>query len=81
MYFGFNSLSKEFFKEKNGGSDLKLYQMFLGGAAAGFGFWGFLYPLDVIKSRMQVQSVRDFLSLVMPHFKIVVNPSLIVSRE
>ena len=58
MYFGFNSLSKEFFKEKNGGSDLKLYQMFLGGAAAGFGFWGFLYPLDVIKSRMQVQSVR-----------------------
>ncbi len=26
------------------------------GAAAGFGFWGVLYPLDVVKSRMQVQS-------------------------
>ena len=56
MYFGFNSISKEFFTRQNNGASLKLYQMFLGGAAAGLGFWGFLYPLDVIKSRMQVQS-------------------------
>lgn len=55
LYFGFNSVSKEFFTEGDETKKLKAYQMVVGGMAAGFGFWGMLYPLDVIKSRMQVQ--------------------------
>ena len=55
MYFGFNSVSKEFFTGGDSSKTLGLHQMFMGGMAAGFGFWGIFYPLDVIKSRMQVQ--------------------------
>jgi hypothetical protein len=31
---------QEFFLARNDGRPLQLWQMFLGGAAAGFGFWG-----------------------------------------
>lgn len=54
MYFGFNTIAKEYFIA-HGDGQLHLHHYFLGGVAAGFGFWGFLYPLDVVKSRMQVQ--------------------------
>jgi len=35
---------------------LPLYVAFLAGGAAGFGFWGFWYPLDIIKTRMQTDA-------------------------
>jgi len=54
MYFGFNAWGKETFRQRDG--SISKFHQFLAGAAAGFGFWGFLYPLDVIKSRMQIQA-------------------------
>jgi len=33
-----------------------LLTAFLAGGAAGFGFWGFWYPLDIIKTRMQTDA-------------------------
>jgi hypothetical protein len=64
MYFGFNTISKEYFLT-HGNGELHLHHYFLGGVAAGFGFWGFLYPLDVIKSRMQVQSSKFQIRLIL----------------
>lgn len=53
MYFGCNVASKEYFRRPDG--TISLPHQFVSGMAAGLGFWSFLYPLDVIKSRMQIQ--------------------------
>ncbi len=45
---------EQFFRQPNG--KVSMFHQFLSGAAAGFGFWAILYPLDVIKSRMQIQT-------------------------
>lgn len=50
MYFGFNVASKEHFKRPDG--SVALFHQFVSGAAAGFGFWGLLYPLDIVKVKM-----------------------------
>lgn len=76
MYFGFNAAAKEAFSVSQNRQPLQLWQLFVAGAAAGLGFWGFLYPLDVIKSRMQVRMKNALLKPVFPSiFFVKVQPS------
>jgi len=53
-YFFAFELVKKSLVPKN--EKLPLYVAFLAGGAAGFGFWGFWYPLDIIKTRMQTDA-------------------------
>eukprot|EP01123_Difflugia_compressa_P013033 TRINITY_DN5821_c0_g1_i1.p1 TRINITY_DN5821_c0_g1~~TRINITY_DN5821_c0_g1_i1.p1 ORF type:complete len:301 (-),score=37.64 TRINITY_DN5821_c0_g1_i1:138-1040(-) len=53
-YFYFFELVKQSLTPK--GEKMTLSTAFLAGGAAGFGFWGFFYPFDIIKTRMQTDA-------------------------
>ena len=48
---------KVFGGEGKNAEDMKLWQVFVSGGLAGLGFWIPVYPIDVIKSRMQADSL------------------------
>lgn len=56
FYFGFYETVVQYLTPKDV-IQSPLYASFFGGAAAGFGIWGILYPLDNIKTRIQLDSL------------------------
>uniref|UniRef100_A0A6B2LCD6 Mitochondrial carrier protein n=1 Tax=Arcella intermedia TaxID=1963864 RepID=A0A6B2LCD6_9EUKA len=53
-YFYAFEMVKQFLTKK--GEKPTLSTIFLAGGAAGFGFWGIWYPLDIIKTRLQTDA-------------------------
>jgi solute carrier family 25 carnitine/acylcarnitine transporter 20/29 len=55
FFYGFYDLTKKFIETKYYNSENSLVASALGGSAGGFGIWGILYPLDVIRTNIQLQ--------------------------
>lgn len=58
FFFGFWDTTKDYVNAKMGTTDHPLGSA-LGGALGGFGIWGILYPLDVIKTRIQLDNFES----------------------
>jgi len=55
-YFFFYELTKQILAPEE--KHPALWVNFLAGGAAGFGYWGLFYPLDIIKTRIQTDSIN-----------------------
>jgi len=55
-YFFFFELTKQALSSRD--QVTPMWVNFLAGGAAGFGFWGLFYPLDIIKTRIQVDATN-----------------------
>jgi len=53
-YFYFFELTRRLFTPPE--KEPPLWVNFLAGGSAGFGFWGLLYPLDIIKTKIQIDA-------------------------
>jgi solute carrier family 25 carnitine/acylcarnitine transporter 20/29 len=42
-------------------ADLNYVQVMAAGVVAGFGLWGSMFPIDTVKSKMQVRQLRSWL--------------------